>query len=167
MEININEYTMDELILTALKSEIDSQEIYNRLAEKTKNIMLKDRFEFLAGEEVKHRDYLEDLYNGKFPDRKLTIPEESPVPLPEITLEGDPSLPEVIKQAMEAEKAAAEFYRGMADSFEGKDLQAVKKTLHYFAQMEEGHYDLLKTEREKAEEFETRDETWDMIHIGP
>jgi len=86
MDLSI--YSLEDLVLAALKSEIEAKAAYTELAESVKNFILKERLNFLAQEEEKHRGLLERLYRKRFPDKELVVPEEkSPVPLPEIQID--------------------------------------------------------------------------------
>ncbi|MCD6454565.1 MAG: hypothetical protein J7L62_04615 [Candidatus Aminicenantes bacterium] len=85
--MNLESFTLEELLLTALKSEIESMEIYKKISMAVSNALLKDRFKFLAGEEEKHREFIENIYKGKFLGREIKLPEKTPVPLPEVKFE--------------------------------------------------------------------------------
>jgi len=165
--MDLTRYSMEDLILTALKSEMDSKEAYSRLAEGVKNFMLKERLNFLAGEEEKHRGFFEQLYAKNFPGKPMEIPKgKSLVPLPEMKIDAE-SMPlsEMLESAMKAEMAAHDFYTRLADRFESQlDL---KKMLLYIASMELGHYKILEIERDNAKKFEDYDAEWPMMHVGP
>lgn len=161
-------YSLSDLILAGLRSEIDSKEIYTHLGKTVKNFMLKDRFDFLAGEEEKHKQFFEWLFHNMFPDKEMVILEKSPVPLPQIRPEDldeeNVDMLSIIKKAMDAEKAAYEFYNGISDKFEKPEI---KKMLKYIASMEMGHYRILEIEKENIEKYEEFDVEWPMMHIGP
>ena len=164
--MDLSKYNLEELFFTAIKAEISSHEAYSVLSNITKNAFLKNRLRFLADEELKHRNYLEAEYREQFPDRELSLPAFSPVPLPEIDI-SDETVPmsRILQQAMDAEMAAYEFYIEFAKYVpERKDLI---RTLNYFAKMEMGHYEMLKLEQANAEEFENFDEFNPMMHSGP
>lgn len=164
--MDVSEYSTEDMILSAIKSEIDSNIIYSTLAKSVKNALMQDKFQFLADEEIKHKTYLEDLYKAEFPDKTLEIPSSTPVPLPEINIPKDEDIPisKVLLQAMNAEKAAYDFYLKLADRFENKDI---KNMLHYFADMEMGHFKILEQEKQSMEWFEQSDVYWPMVHVGP
>ncbi|MFC1682694.1 ferritin family protein [Candidatus Zixiibacteriota bacterium] len=164
MDLSI--YSVEDLVLAALKSEIEAKAAYTELAESVKNFILKERLNFLAQEEEKHGGLLERLYKKRFPDKELVVPEEkSPVPLPEIKIDME-SMPisEILESAMQAEQAARDFYTGLAEKFEQPDI---KKMLHWVASMELGHYLILESERDNARKFEDYDSEWPMMHVGP
>src|SRR6056297_1397191 len=120
--MKLDDYSKKDIILSALRSELDSKEIYSILSENIANVIISDKFEFLAMEEDKHKKFVEGLFRAEFPDEKLVIPPKSPVPLPDVTIE-DKEFPieevvRVLKKAQEAEKAAADFYSSFARHFD-------------------------------------------------
>ncbi|MEE9224014.1 MAG: ferritin family protein [Thermoplasmata archaeon] len=163
--MDLSKYSMDDLLLAAIKSEVSANEVYVILAEGVKNAFLKDKLSFLSGEEKKHQEKLESIYRENFPGKEVVLPEESPVPLPEIMFpdEGVP-LSQILDSAMKAEMAANEFYKSLSGLFEDPNTKA---TLIYLAAMEMGHYKLLEIEKEYAERFEDFDEYVPMMHEGP
>ncbi len=165
-DLQLKKYALADLLLTAVKSEIDSQAVYSRLAGRVKNAFLKERLEFLAGEEGKHRQALEGLFAQRFPGREAAVPAKAAVPLPEIRFRDEMvPLSEVIAQAMVAEQAAHDFYLQLAELF--ADDAAKKNLLLYFSMMEMGHYKLLDLEKESLERFEEYGEEQELIHVGP
>jgi len=160
-------YDLEDLIVAALKSEVDSAAAYLKLAGSVKNFMLKDRLTFLGAEEEKHRAFFEHLYRKTFPDKEIIVPQgKGPVPLPEIQIDTETmSLSEILESAMEAEQAAHDFYSGLVDRF--PEQSDVKKMLLYIASMEMGHYKLLEIERDNAKKFEDFDAEWPLMHVGP
>ena len=132
---------------------------------KVKNAFLKDRLTFLAGEEAKHKMILEEVWHKKFPGVGGILPDKSPVPMPEIKV-WDENMPisDVLTSAMEAEDAAREFYKAMADKVEETET---KHMLTYLSKMEAMHFRILEEERKNVEIFEDYDTTWPMMHVGP
>ena len=164
--MDLTKYSLEDLLLAAIKSEQESNLIYTRIAETVENGLMIDKFKFLANEETKHRKYIEQLYQKQFPKKPLQLPKETPVPLPEITIPADEqiSLSDVIQQAMHAEQAAHDFYLGLSERFEDT---SIKHMLHYFADMEQGHYRILEQEQQSLKWFEESDVYWPMVHAGP
>jgi rubrerythrin len=158
-------YNEEELFFTAIRAEVDSNNVYAQLAAGVKNAFLKDKLRFLAGEEEKHKQYLEKAYGDRFPGKEIELPDKTIVPLPELKIP-DERVPisEVIESAMNAELAAQEFYTAFATRFE--DVPELKKTLEYFATMEQGHYKILEIEKQNIEKFEMYDDYWPMMHMG-
>ncbi|MCK5309017.1 MAG: ferritin family protein [Thermoplasmata archaeon] len=164
--MDLSKYSVEELFITAIKAERDSQEAYSILSGITKNAFLKDRLKFLANEEEKHKQTLEKAFKEHVPDVKIVLPEYSPVPLPEIDV-SDETVPisQILQQAMDAELAAYEFYMEFAKYM--KEYPKLVRAFEYFAQMEQGHYELLKLEQASADEFEEFDEYNPLMHVGP
>ncbi len=163
--MDLDAYNLEDLFLSAIKSEVDSRNVYFKLAESVKNAFLKERLKFLGAEEERHREFLVKAYKENFPNNELALPVTGPVPLPKITLP-DERVPisEVLESAMKAEITARDFYISFADRFDNPEM---KQTLEYFALMEEGHYEILKVEKENSLKFENYDEYWPMMHAGP
>jgi rubrerythrin len=166
-KVDLKKYTLEELLLAAMKSEIESYMVYTRIAEQVKNGLLKDKLKFLAKEEEKHRTFIEQVYKAKFPKKKITIPKTTPVPLPQLVVpEEDTPLGAVLKNAMHAEQAAYEFYQALSAQFTKNDTM-IRNTLSYFADMELQHYKILEIEKESMDRFEEADVYWPMVHAGP
>jgi len=164
--MDLSKFTLADLLLAAVKSEIKSQEIYTRLALRVRNAFLQERLNFLALEEKKHQQALENIFRQRFPGRDIVVPDHPVVPLPEIRF-GDELVPlsEIIAQAMKAEQAAHDFYLQLADRF-GDDFEK-KNLLLYFSMMEMGHYKLLELEKSNLERLEEFGQEQEMIHVGP
>ena len=163
--MNLDSFKLDELLLTAIKSEIESNKLYRKIAKKTENGLLQDKLEFLAKEEDKHRLFVEEVYKNYFPKKEIKLPKETPVPLPEIEINEDMPVSKLLKSAMNAEKHAHDFYESLAERFESGSK--IHNTLLYFADMETGHYKILEMEKESMERFEEADVYWPMMHVGP
>lgn len=163
--MDLDNFELKDLLLAAIKSEMESNELYSKMAKKTKNDLLKDKLMFLANEEKKHKAFIEDIYANNYPDEELKIPRETPVPLPEIKMDEETPLSNLLKQSMAAEEAASEFYKHLAGRF-GEGTK-INNTLLYFSDMEIGHYKILETEKNSMERYEEDDVYWPMIHAGP
>jgi len=163
--LNLDNYDLEDLLLSAIKSEVDSSTLYLKIAKKTKNGLLQDKLEFLSKEEDKHRLFVEDVYKNHFPDKEIKLPKETPVPSPEIEINDEMPVSKLLKNAMKAEEHAHDFYESLAERFESGSK--IHNTLLYFADMEKGHYKILEMEKESMERFEEADVYWPMIHVGP
>ena len=150
-----------EIFGIAVRSELDSKKIYEIMAEKTSNFVLKDKLRFLAREEEKHKELLENLFNKLYPDETLKISEKSLISKRDV---GATELPELLEKAMESEKIEEKFYRDLAEKSEYKDI------LLYLANVEKGHYALLEAEHNMIMQYpDYYHKDWDteMIHLGP
>ena len=163
--MNLENYDLEGLLLSAIKSEVESSKFYLKIAKKTENGLLQDKLKFLAKEEEKHRFFVEDVYKNHFPKQEIKLPKESPVPLPKIEINEDMPVSKLLKNAMDAEKHAHDFYESLAERFESGSK--IHNTLLYFADMEIGHYKILEIEKESMERFEEADVYWPMMHVGP
>lgn len=178
--MNLSKYSKKDIILYALKSEIDSEKTYLELSRRVKNIMLADRLKFLAEEEKKHAIFLKNLFKSEFPGDQPKVPQQNLIPIPEIELNNESlSLSDLLEQAKVTEDLAATFYSSMISLFSEdqmdqpvddatrKRLASVRDSLLYLATMEIGHSQLLATEADHARENEHETMNWDMIHVGP
>ena len=163
--MDLSDFDLEDLLLAAIKSEVESKELYSKMKKKTKNGLLQDKLEFLANEEEKHRLFIEDIYKSHYPENELILPKKTPVPLPEVKFSKDIPLSRLLKEAMAAEKSASDFYQALAERFE--EGCKLHNTLIYFSKMEIGHYKILEMEKESMEHFEEGDVYWPMVHVGP
>ena len=163
--MDLENYTEEQLFLFALKSEVDSNMVYSKVAEVVKNAFLKEKLLFLASEEDKHRQALEKIIKNRFPNSQMKLPMNTIVPIPNVSIP-DENIPlsEVIDQAIKAELAAQKFYESVAERI--NDDHQLIRTLEYFAVMEQAHYTLLEQEKSNLERFDGYDEYWPMMHIG-
>ncbi len=165
-DMELKKYALADLLLTAIKSEIDSQTVYSRVAQRVKNAFLKERLEFLALEEKKHQKALEGLFGQRFPGQPAAVPAQPVVPLPEIRFQDEAvPLSGILAQAMKAEQAAHDFYLQLAERF--ADDAEKKNLLLYFSMMEMGHYKLLDLEKQNLERLEEYGQEQELIHVGP
>lgn len=155
--------SLSELLGMAVKAEIESHEIYKRLAEGISNFILKEKLNFLALEEKKHQDILQKIFAEQFPDRELRLPSETLVPVPRLAPKEGTPLSTVLNRAMETEEEARVFYADLVPLFEE---ETIRKTLKYLSEAEHGHYYQLKGEYEMALNFEAYDQYHPMMHIG-
>lgn len=178
--MDLKKYSKKDIILSALKSEIDSEKAYLELAKRVKNFMLADRLKFLAQEEKNHAGYLKNLFKAEYPGEQPKVPQDSIVPLPEIDIENESApISEMLDQAKKAEEMAATFYSSMISFFSEEDqdqplapetrerLESVRNSLLYLATMEIGHSKILETEAEHARLNEHESMEWQMMHVGP
>jgi rubrerythrin len=163
--MDLDSYNLEDLLLAAIKSEEESNQLYSKMAKKTKNGLLKDKLEFLANEENKHRRFIEEIYANHYPENELVLPKKSPVPMPVVEFSEKIPLSQLLSQAMNAEESASKFYISLANRFENGSK--IFNTLMYFSDMEKGHYKLLEMEKESMERFEEGDVYWPMVHVGP
>jgi rubrerythrin len=163
--MDLRSFSLEDVLLAAMKSEVESKTVYEALAERVENAFLKDRLLFLSHEEEKHRVFIEHLYRQKMSAKEYILPDKTPVPVPFLRLPAEPvPLSQVFESAMGAERASHDFYEEVAELFE--DIQ-IKTTLLYFADMEMGHYRILNDELKTLKRFEDFDTEWPMMNMGP
>jgi rubrerythrin len=148
---DLSKQTVDELLGVAIRSEIDSNKTYGAWADRLSNPLLKEKLQWLANEEQRHKEILENLFNELYPHKELHIPDEVPEELMKrITITPSSTLADFLYQAMETEKSAETFYAKLAGRVEEKQ----KKILNYLSSVEHSHYMMLKSEHTIALTFE-------------
>lgn len=153
-----------DLMAQAIRAEMEAQELYSGLAGQVKNFILNDKFKYLAKEEDGHRRLLIKLYEERFPDHPLKIPDCSGTPIPNVQLSKTNRLSDVLEATMAAEKSAQRFYKSLAGKMEHEED---KNLLMYLSNIEGGHYYFLNLEHEQALRYEDYYETNEMMHAGP
>ena len=149
--MDIMQTSLKDLLGFAIRSEIDSSHAYTDLADKFSNPLLKQKFQWLAFEENKHREILETLFTSLLPEEKFIVPDEpSEQLLKRITITPSSTLTDLLYQAMQAEQSAEEFYSNMAQRVE----DPYRKILDYLSKVEHSHYMMLKGEYALAQEYE-------------
>jgi rubrerythrin len=134
--------TVEGIIRRAIRFEEDAYNFYTGASEMVKLPHVQDMLNELAGEEVKHKERLEELLAGdteqivaakqsqKIEDLKLADYLVAP------PLDEDATLQDVLLTAMQREKNSHDFYNlmaGMAAS------EAAKELFQFLAQEELGH----------------------------
>ncbi|MFP4081302.1 MAG: ferritin-like domain-containing protein [Candidatus Aminicenantes bacterium] len=148
---NIARASLKDLLRYAVRSEIDSNQAYSDLAKKLSNPLLKEKFQWLAYEENKHKQTVEKLFHSLFQGEKLQVPEEPAAELlKKIEVTPSSTLVDILKQAMDSEKSAETFYASLAEKV--KNIH--KKVLNYLSKVEHSHYMMLEGELSLALEFE-------------
>lgn len=163
--MDISKFNLEDVLLSAMKSETESNKLYLTMSKKTQNGFLQDKLKFLADEEIKHKQFIEELYMNHFPDKKIILPQKTAVPLPEVSYTEQTAMSELLGQAMNAELAASEFYKACSELFESGSK--IHNTFQYFSDMENGHFKMLEAEKQSMQRFEDADVYWPMVHAGP
>jgi rubrerythrin len=168
MPVDITSLSVEKALSMAVRSETEAAEAYRKLNATIRNFMLKEKMRFLEEEENRHRQLLVALHKKVANGREPADADRSILPSLSLSLRESQTVPDLIEIAMNAEKAAEEFYDGLSQNVEDRGLQEV---LQYLASMEHGHYFLLKGEydlclRNEAY-YDREDFQYDMVHIGP
>ncbi|MBP1766543.1 MAG: Rubrerythrin [Candidatus Aminicenantes bacterium] len=148
---SIAKLPVKKLLGYALRAEIDANRIYTRMADRVKNTLLKEKFLLLALEEKKHRDIILRLFASMWGAEKPEIPKiVDERLLPAVTIKPSSDLAEILRQAMDAEKSAREFYASLAKRVQASN----KQMLMYLSKVENSHYLMLRSEYILALQFE-------------
>lgn len=159
-----------EALAIGIRSEIEAASFYARLLAKVKNVILQKKLEFLVFEEKKHRRILERLFRSRYGDKELVIPDRSSIEVPVLEVKTGLTVLDMFKAALQAEKAAEEFYKnaqGRADD------EGSRKMLGYLSRVERSHYFMIKSEIELLSRFPDYYDVEDfhlgadMFHVGP
>jgi len=159
-----------DILPIAIRAEMDAEGIYRDLHGRVKNEVLKQKLDFLAKEEGRHRAILTRLFADKFPGRALNVPAESRRPKTSAAVDDRTSVLDLFKLAMRKEKEAEDFYRGSKPAMADPDGRRI---LDYLARVERSHYYMLKSEIDLLERFpeyfdvEDFHVGQDLFHVGP
>ena len=168
MDNDFSSMDVQEALATAIKSEIEAENVYKKLKSMVANFVIKDKLNFLISEEKKHQQIVRKLYAKLFTDEKPAIPDKSLTPQLTLALKGEETVPDLLEIAIEAEKRSEEFYDSLSQEVEDRGTQEI---LQYLVSMEHGHYSLLKGEYELCQRdeqyYQRGDFQYDMVHIGP
>ena len=127
-----------KIIQNAISKEVESYVFYQSITAKVKDAALKSTFKELAGEETKHREFLEGLLMK--PMKELHFDESKDfkvsktIERPTVTIDMKPL--DGLKLAIKKEEDAMELYKGL--SAVSKDAE-MKKTFDSLAKMEISH----------------------------
>jgi rubrerythrin len=149
--LDISTYSVKDLMGYAIRSEMDSNQVYSDLVDRVSNPLLKEKFRWLAFEENKHKEILMKLHQALFPQQTIHIPDKPSEELfKSINMAPSNSLLDILLQAMESEKYAEDFYANLAE----RVGDGQKRLLHYLSKVEHSHYLMLKTEYDAVQDFE-------------
>lgn len=156
-------HSLEDLFGMAIKAEIEAQGFYTCIGDKTKNFVLKEKMQFLAGEEKTHESILRGLFKQKSSGNEPAVPAETMAPVPGWNPDEGEKVSDILKAAMQTETDAKAFYEAMAERID--DAKA-RSMLAYLAAMEQTHYYLLEAEYNAAGELEDYDRFDPAVHWG-
>jgi rubrerythrin len=164
-----SDFTTLEVLTIGIKAEMEAVSLYTRMKEKAGAQDLKDKMDFLIGQEERHEQIMRDAFANQFPDVELKLPTKSVVPSIGDALEKDATLRDLFGVAMEAEKKAEKFYHDLAGKTRDHNSKAL---LEYLASMEHSHHSILEAEYngletaadEDSDDFLRGDR---LMHFGP
>lgn len=147
-----------EALQFAIQMEIDGKEFYTRAGAESKSKVGKDLFEWLAGEEDKHRQRFEQIYDEikaskAWPEAQIKQAEDKntktifsdALQRAGRTIQAEPSEVELIDKAIEMEDKTRNFYKTTGDSAR---YEAEKNFYEALAAEERGHFLLLTDYKE-------------------
>lgn len=143
-----NDLTTLEILSIGVKAEMEAINLYTRMREKAPEEDLRDKMEFLIGQERRHERILRDAFAKQFPDVELKVPVKPVVPTIGDTLERDATLKELFDAAIEAERIAERFYTDLAKKTRDHNSRSL---LEYLASMEHSHLSILEAEYHRFE----------------
>ena len=127
-----------KIIATAIDREVESYTFYRGIADKVKDKVLKDLFAELAGEEKKHREFLQGMLTKDITKMKFDASHDYKVAdaLPSPTLSVSMKPIEGIVVAIKKELEAMQMYTQLANLAKDTETQLLFSQL---ANMERGH----------------------------
>ncbi len=140
------ELTALEALGIAIRADIDACELYKELAERCEDRQIRRRFETLADDERQQREQLEMQWKTLAPEVQLKLP-PSRLPRERLTRHQRAGLSkeDVLELAIEAERAAREFYLQAARAT--NDLSG-RAMFRYLADASYQHWMLLAQEKD-------------------
>jgi rubrerythrin len=157
-----------DILGIAVRNELDAAAIYRGLHGRVKNEVLKQKLDFLAREEDRHKVILERLFKDRFPGQALQVPGAAG-PDPNVPAGEALSVLDLFTLALDKEKQAEEFYR---DAKPKIDDPAGRRMLDYLSRVERSHYYMIKSEIDllqvfpEAYDVEESHIGQDLFHIG-
>ncbi len=125
----MKEKKLENLIDIAIDREIEACDFYTNLAGKVEDPTVRDTLDFLAGEERRHREFLERYRDGRYESDSLRLADVVNYKIAEYLeapdIEKDMDSAEVYLVAAHRELQSYRFYRALADLHpdgEAKDM---------------------------------------------
>jgi len=158
--MDLQEYSIKDLLLTAIKSEEDNYQLYSTLNYRVGDEALASKLDFLSNEEVKHKTMLEQMFSKHYPDEKVEVNDiATDVPLPMIEIApGYYPVGDILSQVMEAELVTADFYSSWKDIYPDED--ELKVLLDNLSGWEMSHYKLVKQLKESIKKNKMEKIQW-------
>ena len=142
-----------EALGIAIRSEIDAQNLYQELGQRTASAAVAGRFKQLLKEERQHQKILEEMHSRYFPGTQVKLP-PSVLPVSFSTKEKriNKSVVDVLELAIEEERKSREFY---LDAAEQTPELSGKRMFRFLADMEFSHQMRLQAEIELCKKYPT------------
>ena len=133
-----------EALGIAIYNEQAAYDFYRALEDTIENEGGRNKFKFLAEDEKRHRQLLEERYEKESNGRTFVFDTVRAKKV-DVTVDSQASAIDAVDLALEAEKAASEFYKHAAETTKDEDGKRMFESL---AEDEEDHYETLQAERE-------------------
>lgn len=159
-----------QVLAVAIAAEIDAAAFYTRLRDRVRNVILIEKLKFLAFEEEKHRRILERLFAQRFDGLDRAAPEGSSKIHLVGLFGGNPSVLELFRAALDAERASESFYN---DAVLAAEDEGSRHILGYLARVERSHQSIILSEIDLLDRFpdyynvEDFHIAGDLFHVGP
>ncbi len=154
-----------EIVLDAIRAEIESMKFYEKLAAATKNFLLRDKLAFLASEENSHKRTLHKLLRDIAPEKTEGYENRIAGILAEEFKEPfEGTVSDLLFKAADFEKRSSDFYREKAKLFE---KEGQKMIFFYLSVLEDEHYAILMKQYGFYKENEKFEDYNEFIHLGP
>lgn len=139
---------MAEILKIGIKTEIEGQNFYTKMAQYIENPDIKKRVQTMAADEMVHEKRLRDLFAKMIGGDPESLPREGLDIFGSVF--GDKKLEErdkfkFIDLAMDSELKAARLYK---DGEDKSDDPAIRKVFSELVAEEDGHYNMLMAEKE-------------------
>lgn len=151
--MNLGEYSLELLFLSAIKSEKRARDIYSNLSEIVENKSSEKILKTLSKEEQHHERVLRGMFEQLYPEKKIVLPKVTTVPVPDFKITKDiDSSEKIIEIAIEQEEESSRYYQRFAERFD--DGSKMKSTLIYLSEMELEHLEKLRTRLELGKDID-------------
>ena len=141
--MNNSNNKIEKSLSMALKSELESIQIYQKMMGMVKNKVVKEKLQYLIDDEKKHQKVLIGLFDSLVPDKELSVSNDSRIPWLSIAINEDKTISDLWGLALEAKRTSVRLYDYLSKEFEERRAQEI---LQYLASMEHSHYFILEGE---------------------
>lgn len=158
--MDLKDYSVKDLLLTAIKSEEDTYQLYDTLNSRLEGDRLSAKLNFLTEQELKHRKLLERFHSERFPGEEVDVNDiTTDVPLPMIDIApGYYPVGDLLGQVMESELITSEFYGSWKEINEKDD--ELDELLDYLSEWERKHYRIISELKKDLGEYGKEKVEW-------
>ena len=146
--MEIEGMSVQQILTTAIGTEIWGRNFYNQLAQQVKHPEVKKKIISLAEDETRHREIVENLYRqvvgGEPPHVSSDAADEIMTAISDIKVDDKTHILDLLDKAINAEAISAKFYRQGAALVETPEAAKIFQKLE---NEEDGHYNYLMAER--------------------